>query len=110
VERGAIGDRESGTREVSDLQHCKSRFPDGEIPDKSKGKHEVNTHRGSGICEARICECRTHDHARSDFPIGQREIVRRTSYGCRKVLIGDLKRILALRAEGKEGPGEVDVL
>jgi hypothetical protein len=26
---GGIGDRESGTREVSDLRHRKFRFPDG---------------------------------------------------------------------------------
>jgi hypothetical protein len=32
----AIADRESGIREVSDSRPRKYRFPDGEIPDKSK--------------------------------------------------------------------------
>jgi hypothetical protein len=32
----AIGDRESGIREVSDSRPRKCRFPDGRIPDKSK--------------------------------------------------------------------------
>jgi hypothetical protein len=33
---GAIGVRESGIREVSDSRPRKYRFPDGEIPDRSK--------------------------------------------------------------------------
>jgi hypothetical protein len=32
---------------------------------------------GSGICKTRSREFKTHDHARSDFSIGQREIIRR---------------------------------
>jgi hypothetical protein len=36
----------------------------------------LNVHRGSGICENPSCEFRTHDHARSDFPIWSREIIR----------------------------------
>jgi hypothetical protein len=32
----AIADQESGIREVSDSRPRKCRFPDGDIPDKSK--------------------------------------------------------------------------
>jgi hypothetical protein len=31
----------------------------------------VKFHRVSGISKTRSRECRTHDHARLDFPIGQ---------------------------------------
>jgi hypothetical protein len=51
-------------------------FPTGKFPIRARNTW-VNIHRGSGICETRSCEFRTRDHARSDFPIGQREIIRR---------------------------------
>jgi hypothetical protein len=37
----------------------------------------VDIHRDSGICKDRSREFKTRDHARSDFPIKQREIIRR---------------------------------
>ena len=48
MERGTIGDRESGIREVSGSRPRKYRFLDEEIPDRNN-KALFITHRVSGI-------------------------------------------------------------
>jgi hypothetical protein len=65
-----------------------TNFPTGEIPTRAR-RDLASTHRVSEFCETRIQVFRTHDTARSDIPIRQREITERASCGCRKVPIRD---------------------
>jgi hypothetical protein len=76
VRGGTIGDRESGIHESSESQQCNADFPMGGFPIGTERALVLN-HVGFRNSEARIHVCRIRDHAKSDFPIRQREIIRR---------------------------------
>jgi hypothetical protein len=75
VEKGTIGIGSRGSVRTVDHDSASVDFPTGEFPIRARNTW-VNIHRGSGICETRSCEFQTRDHARSDFPIWSREIIR----------------------------------